>query len=123
MIPALRLALADVAAPWCMRRYAIKLQINCGCRLGAAAAVYIAMTADGAVDYVGSTARESATALHDRIREHVSDRRRSDRWLHLFVLELRPDTPRAEVRLIEGEVGRLLAPLSNRRLPRPRPAA
>jgi pyocin large subunit-like protein len=123
VIEALRMALADVAAPWAVNQYAIELAINRGCRLRAAVAVYIAITADGHVDYIGSTARMSNRALHDRIREHVSDQRRSDLWVRLIAIKLRADTPTREARRIEGEVGRLLKPLSNRRLPRTRLAS
>ncbi|UOZ09386.1 hypothetical protein [Amycolatopsis sp. WQ 127309] len=77
-------------------------------------AIYVACTRDGVIDYVGSTRRTA----HTRAGEHVRKPSRGKTWDTLWVIPLRESTPEGIVRQLEGRVGRLLRPASNRRLPR-----
>jgi hypothetical protein len=82
-------------------------------------AIYIAVDWLDAVDYVGSTCRRrDRRALRSRIREHLAHPERLEAWRKLWVIPLKPMTPRAEVLAIEGMVGEHLRPRSNKRLPR-----
>ncbi|MGW4829626.1 hypothetical protein ACWEOG_18735 [Amycolatopsis japonica] len=77
-------------------------------------AIYVACTRDGTIDYVGCTTRTA----HTRTGEHVRELERGKAWDTLWVITLHDNTPEGIVRQCKGRVGRLLRPVSNRRLPR-----
>lgn len=77
-------------------------------------AVYIVEDVSGAVLYVGSTCGRSA---HGRLAEHLGNSIRTRRWHEAWVIPLRAGTSLAEVRRIEGRVGRYLRPTQNGALP------
>ena len=79
-------------------------------------AVYIALDYDGVVRYVGSVDRTHG-GLPERIAEHRRNRFESRYWVSLWVVSLRPETPRETVRRIEGAIGRALTPVDGHRLP------
>ena len=119
MSPATYHSLVNIAGEWALKALPHRLDIINGCAPSFSVAIYIAMNAVGDVDYVGSVVRPGNDhALRDRIREHLHDRRRATRWTHLYVIPLVPEIPAATVRHLEGEVGTILRPSRNRRLPR-----
>ena len=77
------------------------------------AAVYIVEGRDGTVLYVGSTRRPGASALRDRIAEHLREPAKAARWHRLYVLPLMADTSPEAVRLLEGLVALDLRPLDS----------
>lgn len=121
MTPGVYMALAALAGDHLHQPVPHPVEIDEGCELVASAAVYIAINRFGTVEYVGSVDRSGhPIGLHRRIREHLRLPGRSGRWVRLWVLPLKPGTPRSVVRELEGEVGRLLCPTGGRRLPRRR---
>src|SRR4051794_3499187 len=81
-------------------------------------AVYIAVDGAGVIRYVGSVCRLRATGLSERATEHIRDWFKERHWVELYTVPLRPDTSPADVRSIEGRIGRRLKPVDNKRLPR-----
>lgn len=80
--------------------------------------VYVAEALDGAIDYVGSVVRPGhADGIADRITAHHRAGGAARRWAILHVLRLRDDTAAVIARSIEGAVGGMPLPASNRRLP------
>jgi hypothetical protein len=84
------------------------------------AAVYVAVSVDDGICYVGSVSRPNG-GLAARVSEHLADPVKRSAWHSLWVVPLLPETDRREVRRIEGVVGAHLRPLRSRRLPRPAP--
>jgi hypothetical protein len=87
----------------------------------AAAAVYVVDDETGRCCYVGSV-RRGPGGLADRLADHLGDPTKRARWHTVWVMPLRPETPVAEVRRIEGVVGAHLGPYLSSRLPVPRPS-
>lgn len=83
-------------------------------------AVYIALDAGGQCCYVGSVCR-AIGGLRERVAEHLGDPVKRATWHMIWVLPLVADSPRDEVRRIEGVVGAHLGPAFSYRLPSPRP--
>jgi hypothetical protein len=113
MSPALYDAVCDLAgdalALRLPRRFGIDARLP-STRVG----VYIVLDAMSRVRYVGSVARADAGAASSRLREHGA--RLGWRWV--LVIPLREDTTASRVRRIEGDIGRILRPPDNHRLPR-----
>ena len=84
------------------------------------AAVYVAVDAEDVCRYVGSVSRPDG-GLAARIAEHLDDPVKRQRWRQVWVLPLRPELTRSEVRRIEGVVGAHLGPTDSVRLPTPYP--
>ncbi len=82
------------------------------------ASVYIATVATGNPLYVGST-RRPRSAPSQRIAEYLRDTRKASRRVQVYVLPLRPDTPRAVMLAIEADVVAALRPSMCHRRPRP----
>jgi hypothetical protein len=71
------------------------------------------------VQYVGSVHRPGSSAgVADRLREHLREGTKRLAWKRVWVLPLKPTTPRPVVRLVEACVGADLGPLGGDRLPR-----
>ncbi|MDQ6884281.1 MAG: GIY-YIG nuclease family protein [Candidatus Dormibacteraeota bacterium] len=122
MTPALRQALAKMAGSWAAGPLFQAIE-PAGSRserkvVEAYAAVYIATGATGKPLYVGSTRRPRSTPSQ-RIAEHLRDTRKASRWVQVYFLPLRPDTPRAVMLAIEADVAAVLSPSMGRRRPRP----
>lgn len=79
-------------------------------------AVYIAVDGSNDVHYVGSVCRESLSGLRARFKGHEQTARFAF-WKALYIIPLLAGTPTNQVRSIEGEVGRMLNPPGNVRLP------
>lgn len=87
----------------------------------ASTAVYIAVDSSNSVHYVGSVCRQSLSGIRDRMKGHERTLR-FNQWQGIYVIPLLQGTPEARVRAIEGEIGFILNPPGNIRLPaRPRP--
>ncbi len=84
--------------------------------------VYVAQVSSGADVYVGSVHRpHNMDGIAQRIREHQAadvGAVGSRRWTGIHVFALGDTSPEIEVRMLEGVVGRIIAPTQNRRLPR-----
>jgi hypothetical protein len=111
--PALYDAVCDLAGEALAARVPKRFAID-GMVPPASAAIYIVLDAVGRVRYVGSVARSDAAAATSRLREHGV--RLGWRWV--LLIPLRDGTAATRVRVIEGEIGRILRPIDNRRLPR-----
>lgn len=79
-------------------------------------AVYIVLDSQSACAYVGSVDRATSGGLGARLSEHSKLGNRSH-WTRLMILPLHNGTSEAEVRRLEGEVGRRLRPYDNEKLP------
>jgi hypothetical protein len=77
-------------------------------------AVYIVCDITGRVVYVGSTIGRPARV---RLSEHLADYHRTRCWAQVWVVPLRASVIPAEVRRIEGRIGRYLRPTHNGALP------
>lgn len=77
-------------------------------------AVYIVCAWSGRVLYVGST----TAGVGARAAGHLADVTKTLDWSTVYVVPLADDTPTAEVRRIEGRIGRAAGPERNRGLPR-----
>src|SRR5262245_10773166 len=76
-------------------------------------AVYIAVDGAGVIRYVGSVCRGRASAVRERKNEHVRDWFKERHWVEMYVVPLSEGTPAAEVKAIEGRIGRRLKPIDN----------
>ncbi len=80
--------------------------------------VYVAFDQYWHVAYVGSVWRpNNPRGLEERISEHLRDRRKSFSWRGAWILPLRLTITPAELRRLEGHIGRTLRPFMSRRLP------
>jgi hypothetical protein len=80
--------------------------------------VYVAFDQSWRAVYVGSVTRPAnPRGLEARVNEHLREHRKSFSWRGAWVLPLRPTMSHAEVRRLEGRIGRLLRPSMSRRLP------
>lgn len=77
-------------------------------------AVYVVCGWSGRVLYVGST----TVGVRVRFAQHVGDLTKTLDWATAYVIPLTDDTPKHEVRRIEGRVGLVAGPARNRALPR-----
>jgi hypothetical protein len=82
--------------------------------LGVKNAVYVVCAWSGRILYVGST----SVGLRRRFTEHLRDFAKTIDWTTVYVIPLLESAPIAEIRRIEGRVGRATAPAQNRALPR-----
>jgi hypothetical protein len=81
--------------------------------------VYIVCTRTDEVLYTGSACRpRDPRGLIKRMREHLKKEERRMRWLRAWLVPMRSDTPREQVRIVEGMIGRDLGCPANQRLPR-----
>jgi hypothetical protein len=84
-----------------------------------AVAVYVAVGTDGSVLYVGSVCRPSdLRGVNSRLSEHLRRQERFETWDLLYLIPLKPQTPIATVRRIEGRIGAHLGPRGSAALPR-----
>lgn len=82
--------------------------------LGVKNAVYVVCAWSGRILYVGST----SVGLRKRFIKHLMDVTRTIDWTTVYVIPLLDNAPIAEIRRIEGRVGRATAPAVNKALPR-----
>jgi hypothetical protein len=71
------------------------------------------VTLNPVVRYVGSTEKTVRT----RLEKHIRDFDRAVSWSAVWVISLLDSTPRSVMHGIEGQVGKLLKPTDNLRLP------
>jgi len=107
------------AGPWLSRPHPWPIPAEAPFPLDPSTAVYAVFNLTGHCCYVGSVARSGGSGLGDRVAEHLGDQRKRVTWRDVWVLLLHPDTPRREVRRIEGVVGAHLGPTASLRLPQP----
>lgn len=110
--------LCSYAGPRLLRRHPWPVPAVVPFPLLFSTAVYVVLGEDGRCCYVGSVCR-TAGGLANRIAEHLGEPAKRTTWHTVCVVPLRPDTPPAEVRRIEGVVGAHLGPRRSKRLPTP----
>ncbi|MFF7975815.1 hypothetical protein [Streptomyces sp. NPDC007905] len=81
--------------------------------------LYIALGVTYEILYVGMTERmQTVFATGDRLREHLTEQNKRDRWESVVELPLREDLERRQVARLETRVGVLLGRPGGHRRPR-----
>lgn len=113
-------ALAGYADEFLAERLAEPVHIGVGEPIpDLAVAVYVALGIDGHVLYVGSVHRPTdPRGVSARLGEHLKKQDRFETWDMLYLIPLKPETPIATVRRIEGRIGAHLGPQKSIALPR-----
>ena len=118
LTPSLYSELARLAVPWCAGLYPRPIPIERVREALVSTGIYLACAADGTLRYVGMAVRRAdAVGVGGRVREHKVSRRAE--WDRVWIVPLRPDTPRSVARSIESLFIRMLRPTDNIDLSRP----
>lgn len=112
--------MCEYAGPALLASFAWPVALTLPFPLAVTSAVYIVVDARGRCHYVGSVRRANG-GLGSRLAEHLADAKKRSTWHAAWVIPLRPETPEAEVRRIEGVIGAHLGPYASRQLPVPKP--
>ncbi|MFF3445444.1 hypothetical protein [Streptosporangium sp. NPDC002721] len=112
------MALADIAGPRLLRRTPLSVRPAPEQLPDLSCAVYAAEDEDGQICYVGSVYRPGdPRGLATHIGEYLREDPRTSKWSKLYVLPIKPGTPKVDVRRLGGKVAGWLLPYDRERWP------